>query len=218
MKCFPIDALPAGFGQGEKVNERFYEQGNHPWNVRMRPGIIGLWRLLHKMGGYASGGVAAAMVAVGSMMTMFTAIGSHVFFHTYHAVGMVMVGNDGNHQYYHTDEKQYSGYVLFPLHSFSFWTDAKIEVRVLITKCGKPKTSGMDVICKRFASWKTMFLVGGVSLQLPQRVHLLLLEEFIDAAQMFFHLFVAEFIHFGHQAVQEVTVVADDNQCAVKVH
>ena len=34
---------------------------------------------------------------------------------------------------------------------------------------------------------------------------------------MFFHLLVSEFVNFGNQAVQEVTVVGYHNQCAVEI-
>ena len=86
----------------------------------MRIGILRLGRLLYKVAHYAPGRVAAMMLVGGAMMVMFTAIGSEVVFHTYQAVGVVMMRNDGNHQYQHTDEKQHSGDVLFPFHSFLF--------------------------------------------------------------------------------------------------
>ena len=85
----------------------------------MRVGVIGLGHLLYEVGRHTPGGVAA-MMAVGGGMMMFAAIGVAVVFQAYQAVGVVMMGNDGNHQYQQTDEKQRSGYVSFPFHSFLF--------------------------------------------------------------------------------------------------
>ena len=35
---------------------------------------------------------------------------------------------------------------------------------------------------------------------------------------MFLHSLVAELIHFRYEAVQKVTVVGYDNQCAIEIH
>lgn len=47
--------------------------------------------------------------------------------------------------------------------------------------------------------------------------HLLDGEEFVDAAEVFAHALVAEFVDFRDESVEEVTVVGNDNQCAVEV-
>lgn len=89
-------------------------------------------RLLYKVGCHASRVATAVLVA--RAMTVSAAIGGDIILHAYHSVGMMMVGNDGYHQHYQADEKK--EYRLCTV-SFSFlylWTDAKIEVKDLITK------------------------------------------------------------------------------------
>ena len=54
--------------------------------------------------------------------------------------------------------------------------------------------------------------------QFLQRIHLLLFEEFVDAAKMLRHLLIAEFVDLCHQSVKEVTVVRNDDQGAVEIH
>lgn len=85
----------------------------------MRTYIIGrIGRLLYKVGCQASRVATAVLVA--RIMMVSAAVGSDIILHTYHAVGMVMVGNDGYHQHYQADEKQNIGYVLFLFHSSIF--------------------------------------------------------------------------------------------------
>lgn len=57
-----------------------------------------------------------------------------------------------------------------------------------------------------------------VSLQFAERFHFLLFQKFVDAAKVFADALVAELVHLAYQSVEEVTVVADNNQCAVEVH
>ncbi len=55
-----------------------------------------------------------------------------------------------------------------------------------------------------------------LSFQFAEGVHFFF-KEFVDAAQVLFHLFVAEFIYLAYQSVQEVTVVADEDKGTVKI-
>ena len=64
---------------------------------------------------------------------------------------------------------------------------------------------------------RTPGLADAYRFQFAEGVHFLLFKEFVDAAQVLFHLFVAEFIYLAYQSVQEVTVVADEDKGTVKI-
>ena len=53
-------------------------------------------------------------------------------------------------------------------------------------------------------------------LKFIQAVDLLLLQEIVDTAKMFFHCSTTELIYFSRKSVQKITVVADKYHCSVK--
>lgn len=48
-------------------------------------------------------------------------------------------------------------------------------------------------------------------------LHLLLFKELVDATKMFAHLSATKLVDTGYESVEEVTVVAHTNKCAIKV-
>ena len=54
-------------------------------------------------------------------------------------------------------------------------------------------------------------------LQFLEVLHLFIFQEFVDAAEVFADTLVPEFVDFRDETVQEVTVMADDDEGAVKV-
>ena len=54
-------------------------------------------------------------------------------------------------------------------------------------------------------------------LQFLEVLHFFVFQEFVDAAEVFADALVAEFVDFCDETVQEVTVMADDDEGAVKV-
>ena len=60
-------------------------------------------------------------------------------------------------------------------------------------------------------------LLNSLLFQLLEILHFFVLQEFIDAAEVFADTLVAEFVDLCDETVQEVTVMADDDEGAVKV-
>ena len=60
-------------------------------------------------------------------------------------------------------------------------------------------------------------LLNSFLFQFLEVLHFFVLQEFVDAAEVLTDTLVAEFVDFCDEAVQEVTVMADDDEGAVKV-
>ena len=58
---------------------------------------------------------------------------------------------------------------------------------------------------------------SGFTLQLLEIFEALVFQELVDAAKMLAHFAAAELIDFRHKAVEEITVVAHDDERAVKI-
>ena len=56
-----------------------------------------------------------------------------------------------------------------------------------------------------------------LALQLLEVLHLLGFEELVHAAQVFAYLLMSKLVNLGHQAIEEVTVVAHEDERAVIV-
>lgn len=56
-----------------------------------------------------------------------------------------------------------------------------------------------------------------LALYVAQLLHFLHFKEFVDAAKMFAYLSTTKLIHTGNKSIEEVTVVAHANKCAIKV-
>ena len=60
-------------------------------------------------------------------------------------------------------------------------------------------------------------LLNSFLFQFLEVLHFFVLQEFVDAAEVFADALVAEFVDLCDETVQEVTVMADDDEGAVKV-
>lgn len=60
-------------------------------------------------------------------------------------------------------------------------------------------------------------LLNSLLFQLLEILHFFVLQEFVDATEVFADALVAEFVDFRDETVQEVAVMADDDEGAVKV-
>ena len=55
------------------------------------------------------------------------------------------------------------------------------------------------------------------SFKLLQALHLLCLEEFVDSAQMLAHALASKLVDLCHEAIEKITVVADNDERAIVV-
>ena len=60
-------------------------------------------------------------------------------------------------------------------------------------------------------------LLNSLLFQLLEILHFFVLQEFVDAAEVFADALVAEFVDLCDETVQEVAVMADDDEGTVKV-
>ena len=65
-------------------------------------------------------GIAARIIAWIMMMFGALRLWCHIIFHTYHAIGMMMMWNNGYDQHDHADKKEKREYVPFIPHSYFY--------------------------------------------------------------------------------------------------
>ena len=109
------------FRQERQLDDGFKERNKDISDIRLHVCLTGIGSLLQEVcGGAASVAATVLFVVCICIVGVSAAVGSEVVLHANQAVGMVMVGHDGNHQHHQADGKQKKCDVLFLFHTSIF--------------------------------------------------------------------------------------------------